>query len=91
MIEKIIATDVTALMTNIQPTPNGLISNAAIAGPKIREPVIVAVLSDMAFEISSGATSSVRNPRREGLSRADTMPNMSVAAYTKPSVNMPAT
>jgi len=90
-MEKMIAPDVTALMTNIHPTPSGPINSAAIAGPNIREPVIVAVFNDITFEISSWCTSSVRNPRREGLSRADTTPNINVAVYTTPSDIEPVT
>ena len=55
-------------------------SVAVIAGPKMREPVITAVLSETALVIWSSGTSSVTNPRRAGLSRALITPSTNVNA-----------
>ena len=46
----------------------------------MRDPVIVAVLSEIALPTSSSGTSSVTKPRRAGLSNALTMPSTSVSA-----------
>ena len=40
---------------------------AAMAGPKILDPVITAVFSDVAFGMSTVGTSSVTSPRRAGI------------------------
>ena len=72
-----IAPNVSPLMTKHQPVPIVATSTAARAGPKIREPVITAVLSDVALGISSASTSSVTSARRAGLSNALTTPSTS--------------
>ena len=74
-----IATNENALIVNSQPVPNGPTRIAAIAGPKMRDPVIVAVLSEIALAMSSSGTSSVTNPRRAGLSNALTTPSTNVS------------
>ena len=72
-----IAKNETPLIMKHQPVPMVLVSAAASAGPKILEPVITAVLSDIALGMSMGSTSSVTNPRRAGLSSALMTPTAS--------------
>ncbi|CAB4606837.1 unannotated protein [freshwater metagenome] len=74
-METITATYDTAFIENNHAVPSGPMSAAAIAGPKIREPVITVVLRDIALEISSGSTNSVTKPRRDGLSMAFAIPS----------------
>ena len=71
------AAKLSPLIMKHQPVPIGSTRIPASAGPKIRLPVITAVLSDIAFAISDGSTSSTTNPRRAGLSNALTTPRTS--------------
>ena len=75
-----IATNDTALIVNSTDVAVVVTSVAVIAGPKMREPVITAVLSETALVIWSSGTSSVTNPRRAGLSRALMTPSTNVKA-----------
>ena len=52
-------------------------STPASAGPKMRDPVITAVFSEVALGMSTVGTSSVTRPRRAGLSNAFTTPSNS--------------
>jgi hypothetical protein len=74
------ATNEAALIVNSTAVLLVVMSVAVIAGPKIREPVITAVLSETAFVICSSGTSSVTNPRRAGLSSALMTPSTNVSA-----------
>ena len=65
------------LRINSQPVPSGPTSAVAIAAPKILEPVITAVFSDIAFGKSTGGTNSVTSPLRAGLSNAPITPSKS--------------
>ncbi len=69
-----IAVNESPLMMNSQPGSSQRTNSAARAGPKMREPVITAVLSDTTLEMWRGSTSSITNPRRAGLSTACTAP-----------------
>ena len=68
------------LIMKHHPNPTAGRSSAASAGPMAREPVIVAVLSAIAFTMPDGSTSSVTTPRRAGLSTVAMIP--STAAIT---------
>ena len=68
--EMMIAANVIPLARKHHAVPIAPTSTAASAGPKMRDPVITAVLSDVAFGISAGSTSSVTSARRAGLSNA---------------------
>ena len=69
-----IAANETPLMMNSQPGSTHRSSNAARAGPKMREPVMTAVFNETTLEMCRGSTSSITKPRRAGLSTACTMP-----------------
>ena len=65
-------------------------STAASAGPKTRAPVITAVFSEVALEMSSGSTSSMTSPRRAGLSNALSTPSTRERTQTTPTPATPA-
>ncbi len=69
-----------ALIENSTAVPADPTSRAVIAGPKIRELVMTAVLSDTALAICSSGTNSVTKPRRAGLSNAEMIPSTNVSA-----------
>ena len=77
-----IAENVTPFKMKHHPVPITPTSTAPTAGPKMRDDVITAVFSDVAFGISAGSTSSVTRLRRAGLSKAFAMPRNSDIAYT---------
>ena len=72
-----IAANDTPLTMNSHPGSIHRNISAASAGPKIREPVMTAVLSETTLEMCFGSTSSITNPRRAGLSMAATTPRTS--------------
>ncbi len=73
-----------------QEVPTDPTRTAASAGPKMRDPVMTAVLSDVALEMSSGSTSSMTRPRRAGFSNALSTPSRSVSPHTTPTLRAPA-
>ena len=72
----------TAFPAKSTAVPRGPMRRAARAGPTMRDEVITEVFRDMTLLISSGSTSSVTRPRRDGLSMALAMPSTSESAYT---------
>ena len=67
---------------NNQPVPNGPTNADAIAGPKMRDPVMTAVLRLIALDMSASGTNSVTRALRAGLSIAPTRPSIAVSRNT---------
>ena len=75
--EKIVAANVTALMTNTHPVPTAAMSSPATPGPMRRAALKLALFRPTALDSLLAGTSSATNVWRTGPSMAVTQPRVS--------------